>query len=71
MEINMKELNLEELKNANGGDTKEAWEFLKTMAEKYNMDVNNIKIMDYLTDEEFKRFVELARMPSLGANGGW
>ena len=71
MKNNMMELNLEELKNANGGDTQEAWEFLKKMAEKYNMDVNNIKIMDCLTDEEFQRFVELARMPSFGANGEW
>ena len=71
MKNNTMELNLEELSNASGGDTQEAWEYLKTLAEKYHIDVNNIKIMDCLTDEEFKHFMDLARTPSRGTNCGW
>jgi len=67
----MRELNMDELGKVSGGDTREAWAYLKTLAEKYHVDVNNIKIMDYLTDEEFKHFMDLARTPSLGAEGGW
>ena len=71
MENNMKEINLEELVKISGGDFKEASAYLKTLARKYNIDVNDLKLADYLTEEEFRHFVELARSPSRGAEGGW
>jgi hypothetical protein len=67
----MQELNTDELGKVSGGDPREASAYLETLARKYNIDVNDLKLADYLTEEEFRHFVELARSPSRGAEGGW